>query len=197
MEKLPVIIEFCGIPYSRKTTTIHKLAKILRQNSVEFEIVDEFRGDSNFYSSAKYTPDLNLVRSFKCLESIITCIHHCHCDTVLIDRGIFDTYCWLSWFETKKKVPKELFDLVVSMLHTIEYYSLKYRIVWFDIDPLLSVSNHGHQGSIINIRTITELRAQYSLARENLGQEFMISRVESGEVSSSVLAERLYEKYKF
>lgn len=197
METLPIIIEFCGIPYSRKTTTINKLGKILRQNGIGFEIVDEFRGDSNFYSSAKYTPDLNLVRSFRCLESIIACIHHGNCDSVLVDRGLFDTYCWLSWFKTKKNVPKELLDLALSMLNSIKHYSSKYRIVWFDIDPLLSVSNHGHEGSIINVNTVTELRKQYGIAKEELGQGFTISRVESGNVSSSVLAQRLYSKYKF
>lgn len=190
------IIEICGIPYSRKTTTILKMAKHLRQNGIKFQVIDEFRGDGGFYDKAKYSPDLNLVRSLRCLGQIVAAKYSNYCEVILIDRGVFDSYCWFKWFESKNKASPEIIEFGEVMLKLIKGYSNKYHVAWLDIDPDVSISHHSHQGTIVNKVTLEELRHQYSSLAEDRIFDFVISRIESDNVTSNVIAERLVKKFK-
>ncbi len=196
MDNLPILIEFCGVPYSRKTTTINKIGKLLRQNNVNYKIVDEYRGESLFYNSAKRSFDLNVARSLRCLQDVISDLHSGDSKVILIDRGPFDTFCWVSWFRSRKSVPPEIEEFAKCSIDLMNYYSTKYRVVWMDIDPLLSVAQHGHQGTVVNINTVKELQSIYGRSRELLADKAAFTRFDSGAVNSDLAAERLYHQLK-
>ena len=195
MSKLPIIIELCGIPYSGKTTTIDKMERFLKRDKVSFETINEFRGDDNFYLNAKCNPDLNLRRAIKSLDTIILQKYSRDCRVVLIDSGIFDSYCWFKWFEEKEKLEYPLIDVINSLLHSIKNYSKRHYIVWVDADPLESARKHDKQGTIVNYETMTQLREHYSTAFQQLSSEFNITRVESFSDCSKNIALRLIRQF--
>lgn len=197
MQNYPHIIEFCGIPYSRKTSTIQLIAKQLRKHGKEFCIIEEFHGSDLFYNEAKHTPDLNIARILDCLHKIITFVHSKHCKIILIDRGAFDTYCWLSWFHQQGKVTIEQLELSKNLLSMVKQYSKKNHIIWMDFDPILSIAQHGHQGKIINISNLSSLQSKYLEALEFFNNDLSIKKVSAGkQFSSKIIADRLISDLK-
>lgn len=196
MKEKPVVIEICGVPYSRKTTVIDRMQKILRTNAVRFEVVDEFRGDSSFYDSAKYTSDLNIVRAGKCLERIILAKHTKQPKVILVDRGIFDTYCWINWFEQRDRNVELKKEYSKIQLNLLAEYACKYKIVWLDMDPLISVASHGRLGKIVNTSTVAQLQQCYQKASAELSDTLDIEEINSQTAESDVIAERIISKYK-
>lgn len=196
MKEKPIVIEVCGVPYSHKTTVITKLEKHLRTHGIRFEVVAEFRGDNLFYDSAKYTSDLNIVRSGRCLERIITSKHTKQNKVILVDRGIFDTYCWINWFEKRDRVVDLKKKYSKIQLELIAEYACKYKIVWLDINPLLSVASHGRTGNIVNTSTITQLQQCYQKASDEYSETLDIEMMDCQAYDSDVIAERIFHKYK-
>lgn len=196
MDKLPHIIEFCGIPYSRKTTTLGYLEAALRKNRKDCVMIEEFNGGERLYQSSKYSPDLNIVRALKCMDQVITNIHTVNSDFILVDRGVFDSFCWLNWFDKNKKSTKEQIDCIEKLLKTITNYSRKYSIIWMDSEAEVSNAIHGKQGSIINYKNLFELRAMYETVITKLYDEQFDIKIISvkDHKSSGDLAEYLVKK---
>ena len=164
--------------------------------NIKFTIIDEYKGDGGFYESAKHTPDLNLARALNCLNDIVTEKHVRCCDVILIDRGVFDTYCWFKWFEKRQKLSDPLLNLSENFIQTLKTYSCKYHIAWMDIDPIVSIAQHSRSGSIVNMNTLEGLREQYRNATEINKWELSISRVESEKATSEIHAMRLVQQFK-
>lgn len=196
MHQKPIVLEVCGIPYSRKTSVIMSLQGHLRKHSVKFEVIDEFNGEGSFYESAKHTPDFNIVRATRCLERIITSKHARHNSVILVDRGIFDTYCWMKWFEKRGRSVKSQKIFAQKLIDLMQEYTHAYIVIQMNIDPLFSVANHGHQGSIVNTSTVTQLSNCYEEAISEYQKKIKIDVVDGSSAESEVHAKNIFKKHK-
>jgi hypothetical protein len=196
MQDKCVIVEFIGIPYSKKTSTSIDLESALIHRRVRCKIIQEHRGSDEFYGSNKYSPLVNLLRAVHAIEEIIQNASDPRTDVVLIDRGLIDAQVWFHWFAGSQDVPDEYFQTLAALKKLSLLYSQKYRVVWMDRDPELATSAHGHQGRIINLMTLSQLRISYELVLPEVERDFIQHRVDSNVDSSRDIANRLVSQLK-
>lgn len=186
----PIVIEFAGIPYSKKTSTINQLAKMLGERRIPFVLVEEYLGSPDFYDAAKMTADVNFARMLDCAKDLIFSSYDQTTEVVLIDRGIFDTYCWFKWFQSNGKLSEGMLESAATLLKVSQYYSSKYKAIWLDTEPVIAASRHGHQGRIVNLNNLAKLQVSYSKAVDELSSNISIHRIDSDKVSSFEIAEK-------
>jgi hypothetical protein len=196
MQSKCVIVEFIGIPYSKKTSTIIDLEGALANRRVRCKVAREYRGSDDFYADNKYSPKVNLLRAVHAAEEIIQLASDPRTDVLVIDRGLIDAEAWFHWFSESQEVPREFHHTVDALKKLSLLYCQKYRVVWMDRDPELATFAHGHQGRIINLMTLSQLRLSYEAVLPEIQKEFVQYRVNSNEDSASEIAVRLVSQLK-
>lgn len=191
-----VIVEFVGIPYSKKTSTRVDMQGLLDNNKVRCEVVEEFNGSEFFYRQRKHSPDVNLVRALHSAQNLIQLSTDPRTEVILVDRGIIDARCWLRWFSASAMLPDYYQSTIDCLIKTIEQYCHKYRVVWLDRDPERATYAHGPQGSIVNILNLTQMRQAYEEDLVNFSAPFSMHRVNSNDSTSFELASRLISTLK-
>ncbi|MBI4913143.1 MAG: hypothetical protein HY823_10430 [Acidobacteria bacterium] len=196
MQSQCVIVEFIGIPYSKKTSTIIDLEGALAKKKIQCKVAREYRGSDEFYTRNKYSPMVNLLRAVHAVEEIIELTNNTRVEVVLIDRGLVDAQVWFHWFSESQEIPAQFHDTIGSLKKLSLLFCQKYRVVWMDRNPDLANNAHGHQGRIINLRTLSQLKLAYELVLPNVEREFVQYHVDSNEDSSSDIAARLISQLK-
>lgn len=198
MQSQCVIIEFIGIPYSKKTSTIVDLEGILAKRRIQCKVTREYRGSDAFYAENKHSPRVNLLRAAHAVEEIIEHASDPRTEVILIDRGLIDAQVWFDWFSGSQKVnvPDQFHDTIHSLKSLSKLFCRKYRVVWMDRDPELATYSHGHQGRIINLMTLSQLRLSYETVLPKVDKYFSLFRVNANEYSSNDIAAKLIAQLK-
>ena len=191
------LVEFVGIPYSWKTSTMNEVQRQLRSAGITSYAVQEFRGAEEFYEQRKLTPDINLLRALNFMREFIQVACDDRKKVVLVDRGLFDTLCWIKWFQSVVDTPPEFERVVSSLLAMVPLYASKYRIVWMDRDPLQSLRSHGQQpGRIVNFQNLTALREIYAAEASDLQFEATSHRMDSDSGTAQHVAVQVVSQLK-
>ncbi|MFA6729433.1 MAG: hypothetical protein WCR95_00340 [Eubacteriales bacterium] len=103
-QKRPIVIEFSGSPKSGKTTCINSLELFLKRNGFKVEIVQERASvcpvaDKKSPMFNIWTACMSITRMIASLEQKVV-----NCDVLILDRGIFDAFCWFNWLSSKKAI---------------------------------------------------------------------------------------------
>lgn len=197
MKDACTLIEFAGIPYSWKTSTMNELQRHLRGHGIITYAVQEFRGADDFYGQRKFTPDINILRALNFMREFIQVARDERTDVVLVDRGLFDTHCWIKWFELSTEVPKQYHAIVASLLDAVQLFANRYRIVWMDRDPLEALRSHGqHTGRIVNFANLSSLRAVYERELSDLTFPASFHRMDSDSGSAQQVATQIAAQLK-
>lgn len=162
--KITTVVEFVGIPYAGKTLTLNALDIVLRNEGKRTHVVEQYNGNSNFYAERKHSLDINLVRCLHQMQEIVQITGRRNSpDVILVDRGFFDTLCWISLFGDEQATSIATERLAWDFLTAIENYSERYRIVWIDRDPHDCVRAHGERpGTVVTNQNLTKLASIYS-----------------------------------
>lgn len=106
----PFIIEFTGSPSSGKTTIIKEVERFLRRSGFRvfcpqesMEAIRHIPRDGRIYDARVATYALNIV---------IDCSSSCNFDFVLLDRGLFDIYCWQDHWHSMGRITTEQKDVM-------------------------------------------------------------------------------------
>lgn len=103
----PFIIEFNGSPHSGKTSAITEIDKLLRRHGFRVLRLQE-SGEAIRHIERK-TPIYNIRTGLYSLINIIDHSHSHNYDIVILERGIFDAYSWMTyWGEKDKKYRLEI-----------------------------------------------------------------------------------------
>ncbi len=191
------LIEFAGIPYSWKTSTMNELQRNLRSHGVITHAIQEFRGKDEFYSRRKLTADVNLLRAINFMCEFVELARDTRTEVVLVDRGLFDSRCWIKWMEGTTDVPKQYKSVVESLVDSVHVFTNRYRVVWMDRNPIEALRSYGgHRGSIVNFSNLSSLREVYG--REFADTTFPASfhRAESDSGSAQQVAAQLASQLK-
>lgn len=191
------LIEFIGIPYSGKTITMDELSRVLRSRGVAVSKIEEFRGDPLFYAQQKLTADVNLLRALNFMQSFIHAFRMERPSVVLVDRGLFDTCCWLEWLSQHTQVPSEYQIIVDALTETVSKFIIKNRVVWMDRDPLAAVRSHGDSvGQIVNFTNLASLRVVYEKLFNSNDFPATFHRIDSDSGSAQAIANQLASQLK-
>jgi predicted NUDIX family phosphoesterase/thymidylate kinase len=103
-QKRPIVIEFSGSPKSGKTTCINSLELFLKRNGFSVEVVQERA--SICPVADKVSPMFNIWTACTSITGMISYLEckDVSCDVLILDRGVFDAFCWFDWLHKKQSI---------------------------------------------------------------------------------------------
>lgn len=158
----PLIVEFCGSPKSGKSTCINSLNSFLKRNSFKSKVLSEKA--SICPVKKKTSPNFNIWTFCSTLSDYLDLIQEDHgYDIILIDRGIFDSLCWIQWLITDNKLSNEEMNIIESFITLKRWMKSVDMVYVFKASPDVSLQReYKHlltrkEGSIMN----TEMLSKY------------------------------------
>ncbi len=161
-QKRPIIIEFCGSPKAGKTSCINSLELFLKRNGFTVEIVQE---RANVCPVAdKRSPMFNIWTSCMSIANMIGVLERkeSSCDVLILDRGVFDAFCWFNWLSKKKMFDNQQRMIVENFL-SMDLLINRIDIVFvFTAKPIVSIKREyanlltNKPGSIMNRKVLQE-----------------------------------------
>lgn len=100
----PIVIEFAGSPKSGKSTIISAFSLFLRRNNVSTHVVTE---------RASMCPidrkDHMTFNAWTICTSLSQLLEHTNSNSqvVILDRGLFDSLCWMDWMRMTGRIDEE------------------------------------------------------------------------------------------
>lgn len=157
----PFIIEFTGPPSSGKTTIIGKVTKIFRQ--LGFRVRAPQEGAEVIRHVSRKTPLATNRMATYAMNIVVDEAHgHSH-DIVILDRGLFDPYAWMLYWEEEKKVTaeeKKEFQSFFSHDSLRQYIDIAYFVLC-DAEVALARESSGagtrEHGAFTNLKTVKTL----------------------------------------
>lgn len=108
----PFLIEFTGSPSSGKTTCITELDKFLRRQG--FRVLRPQEGAEVIRHIPRTTPEYNIRTALYALSMVIDYSYGHTYDVVIFDRGLFDSYVWMEYWQEKSKLNESEKALIQS-----------------------------------------------------------------------------------
>jgi thymidylate kinase len=172
-QKRPIVIEFCGSPKAGKTSCINSLEFFLKRNGFKVEIVHERASTCPVYN--KKSPMFNIWTVCASIMGMLSVLEkkEAVCDVLILDRGIFDAFCWFDWLTAKKKMEDRQRKSIESFL-TMDLIINRIDIVFvFTASPNISIEReYAHlltdkPGTIMNKRSLAEYLSSIKRIYEN------------------------------
>lgn len=172
----PFFIEFTGSPSSGKTTTITELDKFLRREG--FRILRPQEGAEVIRHIERTTPLYNIRTGLYALNMLIDISAGHLYDVVILDRGIFDVYCWMMYWIEKGGITEIDADRIQSFFLS-DFWMNKIDIAYFMIcspeiamERELRLSLTSKLGETTNPKTVESLVRRYKKAYEILSPDY-------------------------
>jgi predicted NUDIX family phosphoesterase len=161
-QKRPIVIEFSGSPKSGKTSCINSLELFLKRNGFKVEIVHERASVCPVYD--KHSPMFNLWTSCMSISRMIGVLEQKEvtCDVLILDRGVFDAFCWFNWLANKKMLEKEQLGAIESFFLMDSITNRIDLVFAFCAKPEISIKREyatlltDKPGTIMNTTVLTE-----------------------------------------
>ncbi len=142
----PYVVEFLGTPEAGKTTSIHKIAPILKEHGLNVSIVQE---------SAEVIPkhipkgsyDSNLWMHLHTLENIISVKYMGDFDIILVYRGYIDNHFWMYKLFHERKCSLEQYCSMLE-LHFVQEI-VPDLLIALTVKGNESVSRRGGEGKLV------------------------------------------------
>lgn len=95
----PFVLEFTGSPSAGKTTIIKEVERFLRRRG--FRVLCPQEGAEVIRHVERDTPLYNLRTGLYALANLIDLTQNHLYDFVILDRGLFDVFCWMEYWADK------------------------------------------------------------------------------------------------
>lgn len=154
----PLFIEFCGTPKSGKTTCAERLAKFLSRNGFQVLTVTERAGICPLRN--KHHMTFNVWTACASLNQILEAVEKDY-QIVILDRGIFDTLCWMNFMEIVGRITEVEKHTIFSFLLLDRWRALLDIIFLMVTTPSKALYREYQdqltqkEGSIMNERTLS------------------------------------------
>jgi hypothetical protein len=202
-QRRPIVIEFSGSPKSGKTSCINSLDFFLKRNGFKVEIVHERANICPVYN--KKSPMFNIWTVCASIMGMLSFLEkkEVACDVLILDRGIFDAFCWFDWLVAKKKMEKVQCNIIENFL-TMDLIINRIDIVFaFTASPDSSIDREyaylltDKPGTIMNKRSLSEylasIKRTYNTKKHYFHEVFKIdtSNVDQNDISKEVTEKTL------
>lgn len=161
-KRRPIVIEFSGSPKSGKTSSINSLMQFLKRNEIKAAVIQE--SASICPVSDKHSPLFNLWTVCDSICSLIGMLESKkeNYDVIIIDRGLFDAFCWFQWLYQQKKMDSGMKHCIDTFLTMPELDSYIDIVFVFKAKPAASIDREYASlltdipGSIMNESVLTQ-----------------------------------------
>ena len=178
LEKIPrpIVVEITGTPDAGKTTTIKELDNSFRK--IGFRVICPQEGAEEIRHIPRTTPLYNIRTGLYALQKLIDYTAGHMYDLVIFDRGIFDPYCWMMYWQEKDKLTEEE-RILLQQFFLLRFWVDKVDAVWFvvcDAEEALRrnqrIALTTRLGETTNPQTIKILIDRYLSAYNQLKPQF-------------------------
>jgi predicted NUDIX family phosphoesterase/thymidylate kinase len=197
----PVVIEFAGSPKSGKTSCISSLEFFLRRNGFKVEIVQERA--SVCPVSNKKSPMFNTWTVCSSIVGMLSALEkeETLCDVLILDRGIFDAFCWFDWLTSTKKMEKRQKKAIEDFI-SVDFIRNRIDIVFvFTATPVKSIEREyanlltKKAGEIMNTKTLNEYLNSINNTYDTKKQYFHnVIRIDSSDKEQDEVSREVTEK---
>lgn len=184
----PVVFEFAGAPKAGKTTTLGQLQIFLKRCGFRVETVVERASicpirDKKHANFNVWTACTTLAQV---LEKTQSPPRPDDPDVLILDRGLFDSICWLTMMERLSRIRREDLDIVDGFLRLEDWKKRITAVLVMTASPADSLEREtGHlpvegvTGSIMNSEVLQQMLNTINAAIDRLENEFRIRVVDT------------------
>ena len=182
----PLVMEFAGVPKAGKTTTLSHVQKFLKRCGFRTDIVVE-RASVCPIRDKKHA-NFNVWTACTTLAQILEKTQNPprpdDPQILFLDRGIFDSICWMTMMEQISRVRKEDRELIQKFLMIDDWRKRISAVFVMLASPadsmdreqgILPVSGPG--GSIMNLEILNKIKKVNEQCAEQLAGEFQLFKV--------------------
>ncbi len=184
----PIVIEFAGVPKAGKTSTIGAVQSFLKRCGFRVEVVIERASvcpirDKKHFNFNVWTACTTLAQI---LEKTQNPPRPDDPHILILDRGLFDSVCWLTLMERLERVRTEDRLVIEKLLQIDDWRKRISGVIMMTVSPadamkrergLLPVENG--KGSIMNPDVLQQMLDTTLAAAERMKQAFRIFHVDT------------------
>lgn len=162
-DKKPLIVEFGGLPAAGKTTVITSLQEYFLKRGFRCEIVTTATNVSPIsgYKMSAQFDVWSICRTAMCIleKNALKDL-----DIVFIERGLFDSICWLKYFLQKKESDFNSLhlDFIKNFALLDMFHQNKVLVIILMVDIETALLRRGKEGSIVNEEMYKGLGSKYA-----------------------------------
>ena len=172
----PFFIEFTGSPSAGKPTNVVELDKFLPRQ--EFRVLRPQEGAEVIRHIPRTTPLYNIRTALYALSILIDESFKHSYDVVIFDRGVFDVYGWMMYWQEKGKLTEKEKELVQKFFLS-RFWMDKIDAAFFMVcdsevamQRELRIALSNKLGETTNPKSVETLVARYKKAHELLKNDF-------------------------
>lgn len=184
----PIVVEFAGCPKAGKTSTIGQVAAFFKRTGFKVEVVVERasvcpirdKKHSNFNVWTGCTTLANL------LEKTQDPPRSDDPQLLILDRGLFDSVCWLRMMERLARVRKDDRERIEAFLLIDDWRKRLSGVVMMLASPEDSMEREkgslpvpGSAGSIMNPEVLKQMRTINEEVAQTLQSQFQIKTIDT------------------
>jgi predicted NUDIX family phosphoesterase len=191
----PIVLEFAGVPKAGKTSTISAIQAFLKRCGFRVEVVIERASvcpikDKRHFNFNVWTACTTLAQI---LEKTQTPPRPDDPHVLILDRGIFDSICWLGLMERLERIRAEDRLTIEKFLKIDDWRKRTSAVFVMTVSPMHAMKRERGllpveaQGSIMNEEVLRRMLETTETAAERLKKEFRIFHIDtsSGELQDS------------
>ncbi len=182
----PVVIELAGLPKAGKTTTLSQVQSFLKRCGFRVEVVIE-RASVCPIRDKKHA-NFNVWTACTTLSQILqqtqTPPRPEDPDILILDRGLFDSVCWLSTMERLSRIRKKERMVIENFLLLEDWCSRIQGIIMMTANPKDALGREkGYlpvvnvSGSIMNEKVLESMASVLDEVQERVGHHFSIYKI--------------------
>lgn len=188
----PLVIEFSGVPKAGKTTTLTEVQGYLKRCGFRTEVIVERasvcpirdKKHANFNIWTLCTTLANI------LEKTQNPPRPDDPQILFLDRGLFDSICWLTMMERLSRIRKEDREAIQRFLSIDDWRRRVSAVVVMLTSPsdamareqgMLPVMDRNSGGSIMNAEVLQQVRDVNKECAERLKRDFRIFQIDTSE----------------
>ena len=167
-----LVIEFAGTPRAGKTSAMHGLSRHLRSLDLRVHLIEERAGSWPFRS--RRHPHFSLWTATATSALMLEAVH-AEADVVLVDRGLFDSLCWMDWYRRTGDLTEDDHEAIERFLRVAPLRELVHLVFVMTVAPDVALQRElltrltGRErgpGTIVNTSTLLELNASIAAAAD-------------------------------
>jgi len=198
----PLIIEISGSPNSGKTSAIHAIEKIVKQQGIKVKII--YEAATKCRLKDKLSIDFNIWTANLTINSILEALNNSY-DMIICERGFFDCLCWLEFHTKNSNIPFNSIEEIYNFYKSKKWFENIDFIYVMTCSPEASIKREyldgltEVSGTIVNKKVLSiideSISATIEKNKEDLKNIYMLDTTYLDQISinrtivSSILSE--------